>query len=148
MSYVSYVFVKDHLDPKEYSLTKYKKNKRHKKDIIRRMAKQEEKAEKLKHPERLYVTTNLEDGKETSRKLNNDKSSCYEKRQDRAWQRPNVCGCCWTMKKSRWYIRHHRDRSRKGINKDRQFYYFRSPSYCSKHYINNVISDGVSDLFI
>ena len=39
MSYVSYVFVQDHLDPKEYSLAKYKKNKRHKKDIIRQNGK-------------------------------------------------------------------------------------------------------------
>lgn len=131
---------------KELNASKYRRNNRHRKDIIRRMQKEKEKKDKIQHPESSRILDPIEENKESSRKFNDYDPSCYQSREDRAWFRPNVCGCHWTLKKNDWYVRHHRDRARKGKNKSfRTANVPRQPSYKTKFDIKQIISDEVND---
>jgi hypothetical protein len=131
---------------KELNSSKYRRNNRHRKDIIKRMQKAKEKND-TKYPGFRPVDP-IKEGMESSRKFNNDDSSCYQSREDRIWLRPNKCGCHWSLKKNDWYVRHHRDRAKKGINKKANFTYGyipRPPSYKTKFDIKQIISDEIDD---
>lgn len=116
---------------KELNSSKYRRNNRHRKDIIKRMQKEKE---KNNEPSTRYFrpVNPIEEGIKLNRKLNNDDPFCYKPRKDRIWRRPNKCRYRWTLKKNDWYVRHHRDLSKKSINKKPNFTYGyipRPPSY-------------------
>ena len=138
----------DIIDPttqKELRCSKFRRNKRNNKDIARRIKKKGELDTKRKKLPSIRFFDE-EYFEEYSKKKNDLTPFIFEIREDNIYWFPKSCGCHWSLDKGRWYSRHHRDRKRKGINKDKLMNIPIPPSYCSRYYIKQVISDGFKEI--